>query len=130
MVEGPSGEEHRKPIELLHVQRPPGSPTLPHPPLADPLGHPLDTGAARGLARWILEHGRVRFPPHAFRRMEEANPALTQVDVTNVIRAGRYQAPEIQHGEWRYLIHTQKLRVAIAFDSSRELVVCTAGRFK
>ncbi|MGD0093276.1 MAG: hypothetical protein ABSE73_25455 [Planctomycetota bacterium] len=127
MVEGPSGEEHSTRIDLLHVGRPPGAPT---PPLDDPLGHPLDPCVARDLARWILENGRVRFPSHAFRRMKEASPVLTQMDVTNAIRAGKYQAPEIQNGEWRYLIHTQRLRVAIAFDSSRELVVCTAGRFK
>ena len=103
---------------------------VPNPPTPDPLPEPMNSIQARNLGRWILKFGNVVFTDHVYLRMDSASPPLTEVDVINVIRAGAYKPPEIQNGSWRYRIETQKMFVAIAFNSSRELVVCTARRFQ
>ena len=102
----------------------------PPPPSRDPLPEPLDAIKARNLARHILEYGNVVIRGHVLDEMEKENPPLTNVEVTNAIRAGSYQAPEIQRGTWRYRIHTQRISVVIAFCSEKELRAVTAWRFK
>jgi len=100
------------------------------PPVRDPLPEPLDPIKARDLARFILEHGLTSIRGHVLDEMKKEKPPLTQVDVTNVIRAGAYQAPEMEKGTWRYRIHTQRIAVVIAFRSERELRAVTAWRFR
>ena len=97
------------------------------PPLKDPLPEPMTPIQARNQARWILEHGSVKYPDHALKRL--VDHGMSQVDAINVIRAGVYQPPEIQNAQWRYRIHTKRFYVVIAFERADRLAVCTQGRF-
>lgn len=112
----------------------PESPLVPPPlPLSGPIPQPpapsLTVIQARNLARWNLKYGNIRFPDHAYVRMDAQKPPLTVEAVHSVIHAGQYLAPEIQSCEWRYKVATRKIWVVLAFDDVRHAVVCTAHRF-
>lgn len=93
------------------------------------LNEPLSAGAAKKLVLEILANGAVTYSRHA--REEMADDDLAELDVTNVLRAGRMKMPaEFEHGSWRYRIETASMAVVIAFDSETHVIVVTAWRYK
>lgn len=95
--------------------------------MSNGLDEPLDPPAARPLIRSILSDGSVSFSRHALEEIE--NDALSEVDVTNVLRGGTVDPAEFENGSWRYRVRTQRIGVVIAFRSETSLVVVTAWRF-
>ena len=59
---------------------------------------------------------------------EMARDLMTTVDVTNVLRGGVVEPPELERGTWRYRVRTNLMCVVVAFRSERHLVVVTAWR--
>jgi hypothetical protein len=55
--------------------------------------------------------------------------ALSEIDITNVLRGGVVDPAEFETGSWRYRVRTQRIAVVIAFRSEESLVVVTAWRF-
>jgi len=77
---------------------------------------PLSLQHARALARKILADGITRFSSHALEELKKDR--LTEVDATNVIRAGIARAAEFENGSWRYRFDTPKIVVIIAFRNA------------
>ncbi len=89
----------------------------------------LPPTVARKLISSILADGRVGYSRHAREEMEKDDP--TEVDVTNVLKAGRIIEPaEMGQVNWTYRVHPQPRCVVVAFRSDAELVVVTAWRKK
>jgi hypothetical protein len=95
--------------------------------VVDPVLQPLSPADARRLARGIVEHGVVEFSRHAEEEM--AKDDMDSADCVNLIRAGVYQPPEFENGEWRYRSETRRMCVVITFLSTSHLFVVTAWRF-
>jgi hypothetical protein len=92
--------------------------------MKEPLGPP----EARRLIREILASGEVVSSGHAAREMGKDD--LTMVDCVNVLRGGIVDPGELEHGSWRYRVHTQRIWVVVAFRSEKRLVIVTAWRSK
>lgn len=95
--------------------------------MSNGLEEPLEPSAAKDLIRSILADGSVRFSRHALEEMEK--DALSEIDITNVLRGGAVDPAEFENGSWRYRVRTQRIAVVIAFRSEESLVVVTAWRF-
>ena len=86
------------------------------------MNEPLSPADARKLARGLLEDGRVAYSHHAKARMAER--FIDVLDVANVIRGGRYQPAEWEHGSWRYRVLTPRMGVVLSFEAADgELVI-------
>lgn len=92
----------------------------------DPVIRPLTPPAAKALARDISENGIVEFSAHA--REEMGKDRLDAVDCLNLVRAGVFQPPELEKGEWRYRVSTARMCIVVAFRSTDRLRVVTAWR--
>ena len=92
------------------------------------LDEPLREPDARALIRRIIEDGEVEFWPHA--QQEMARDRLSQADCLNVLRGGWPDPAELESGNWRYRVHTQKICVVVQFQTSEHLAVVTAWRKK
>lgn len=92
------------------------------------LVEPLSPPDARRLIHQILQDGSVSFSRHAEQEMAKDN--LTMIDVTNILRGGVVDPPELENGSWRYRVRTARIAVIVAFRSEPELRVVTAWRFK
>ena len=92
----------------------------------DPVLAPLKPPEAKALARNIAENGVVEFSGHALDEMNKDEMETT--DCLNLVRAGVYQPPELEKGEWRYRIWTARMCIVIAFSSETRLRVITAWR--
>jgi hypothetical protein len=55
---------------------------------------------------------------------------MDSADCLNLIRAGVYQPPEFESGEWRYRSETRRMCVVITFLSTSHRFVVTAWRFE
>jgi len=87
---------------------------------------PLSPSEAKRCILEILQTGTVSFSTHA--RQEMAKDKLTAVEVVQVLRSGVVEAPEWEHGSWRYRVHAGRVTVVIVFRSAQALVVVTAWR--
>lgn len=87
---------------------------------------PLTPAAARRRIREILASGEVVSSRHATQEM--ADDDLTMVDCINVLRSGVVEPAELEHGSWRYRVHTQRIWVVVAFRSETRIVIVTAWR--
>lgn len=91
-------------------------------------GHPPPTPkeARKLLSEW-LPNGVVWFSKHAHAEMKKDD--LIVNDVVNVIRCGRIlEPPELEHGTWRYRVHTETMAVCVAFGDKPQIRVVTAWR--
>lgn len=87
---------------------------------------PLKPPEAKAQARAIAEHGVIEFSAHAMAEMK--NDGLESTDCFNLVRAGVFQFPELEKGEWRYRVCTAGMCVVIAFQSETRLRIVTAWR--
>jgi hypothetical protein len=88
---------------------------------------PFKPNKAKALIRQVLESGVITYSrPHALERLRERN--ISTVDCENVLRAGKVQEAEYEHGAWRHHVLTVKLAVVIEFLSEQEVLVVTAWR--
>jgi hypothetical protein len=92
----------------------------------DPSNTPLRPTEARAVARRIAEDGIVEFSAHA--RDEMRKDGLESTDCLNLVRAGVYQPPELEKGEWRYRVASSTMCIVIAFRSPERLRIITAWR--
>ena len=92
------------------------------------LTEPLDSPAAKRLIRAIIISGRTVPSGHALEEMERDK--LTIIDVTNVLRGGVVDPPEMENGSWRYRVRTQRIAVIVAFRSETEMRIVTAWRIR
>ncbi len=89
----------------------------------------LPEARARKLLSYVLVHGTLLFSSHAKREM--ANDNMTDLDVINVLRAGRiYEPGELVRDSWRYRCHTPRFCVVVVFSNATQSVVVTAWRKK
>lgn len=89
---------------------------------------PLDRDAAVRLIHRILTVGVTRFSSHALEEMRK--DGMTTPDVLNILRSGVVEAPELEHGTWRYRVRGRAAYVVVAFRSELSLVVVTAWRLE
>ncbi len=94
----------------------------------DPNLRPLKPPEAKALAREIAESGVVKFSQHALDEMEKDD--LETTDCLNLLRAGVFELPEYEKGEWRYRVCTPRMCIVVAFGSRMGLRVITAWRSK
>lgn len=94
--------------------------------VSQPSYEPLKPPEAKALAREIAESGFVVFTRHA--QEEMAKDELATPDCLNVLRAGVFGPPELENGELRYRVSTQRMSLVIAFESNTRLTVVTAWR--
>jgi len=87
---------------------------------------PLKAADARQLAREIARLGDVGFTDHALDEM--AKDDLETTDCLNLLRAGVFNPPEWENGEYRYRVETARMCIMIAFESRTALIVVTAWR--
>ena len=87
---------------------------------------PFSPNQTRDLCRNIIEKGGVKFSNHALEQMRTRD--LSQLDCTNVLRAGHADQAEPHGSNWRYQIHTTRMCVVVAFQSENRLTVVTAWR--
>jgi hypothetical protein len=92
----------------------------------DPSITALTPSDARALARTIAVDGVVEFSAHALEEMR--NDALESTDCLNLIRAGVFQPPELEKGEWRYRVASSAMCLVITFRSRDRLRIITAWR--
>lgn len=90
------------------------------------LSPPFSPAEAKRILLTILQEGTVSFSRHA--RQEMAKDALTAVEVVQVLRSGVVEAPEWEHGSWRYRVWTGRVTVVVVFRNAHALVVVTAWR--
>lgn len=92
---------------------------------------PLSCTLARKLLSELYDE-LLFYSAHALREMK--NRRLTELDVVNVIRAGRIHEPaEKSEDGWTYRVHTDRICVVVAFvglagSEERGVVVVTAWR--
>ena len=87
----------------------------------------LDARQACKLVKVARQRGKVAFPGHAQKAMEDDD--LIETDVDNVLRCGAiYEEPELVRGTWRYRVETNRIFVVVAFLSATEVVVVTVWR--
>jgi len=92
-------------------------------------GEPFDGGRAKKLIVKILHEGT--FSPSVHADKELAKDDMSDMDVVNVLRAGRiYEPAEFVHGSWRYRVHTPRMTVVVAFRGESEFVIVTGWRKK
>jgi len=87
---------------------------------------PLGPADAKKLLRAIVAGGEVGFTSHALDEME--HDAITQADVTRVLRGGTVEPAEFENGSWRYRVRAQSLYVIATFRTEVTAVVVTAWR--
>jgi hypothetical protein len=90
------------------------------------MGRGWNPNVVRQQFRSILQNGHLVFGDHALEEMDK--DSMTEQDVRNVLRAGFPDPPEMENGEERYRVHTQRMCVVCAFRSTDELRVVTAWR--
>ena len=93
---------------------------------ADQVLNPLKPPESKALARDIAENGFVEFSSHALVEMKK--DGLETTDCLNLVRAGVFQFPEFEKGEWRYRVCTTRMCIVFAFQSGDRLRVVTAWR--
>lgn len=89
---------------------------------------PIKPTNARALFRNIVENGAVEFSPHA--QQEMVDDDLESTDCVNVLRGGVVQPPELEKGEWRYRVTTNRICVVVALDGDKRLRVVTVWRVR
>ena len=90
---------------------------------------PLAPQNAKRIIRDILENGILIFSsPHALDEMKKDN--LTELDIVNVLRAGRVDEPEFEKGQFRYRFYSQKVVAIVSFRSLAKAIVVTAWKIK
>lgn len=94
----------------------------------DPSITALTPIAARSLARAIVAEGIVEFSAHANDEMQK--DALDSTDCLNLLRAGVFQAPELEKSEWRYRVASRTMCIVITFRGPGRLRIVTAWRNK
>jgi hypothetical protein len=92
----------------------------------DPYLQPLKPTGAKTLARDVAENGIVELTAHA--KDEMAKDHLEATDCLNLIRAGVFEAPEYENGEWRYRSCTMRMCIVFTFISDTRLKIITAWR--
>lgn len=91
------------------------------------LNEPLKPSEAKKLIRSILKDGSVSYShPHAMDRLEKHG--MSMMDCTNILRGGQVEEAEHENGEWRYQVHTGKMKVIVRFEDETELMIVTAWR--
>ncbi len=94
----------------------------------NPTLYPLRPTAARDLARLIAETGVADFSHHALDEMKK--DGLETTDCLNLLRAGSFEEPEYEKGEYRYRACTRRMCIVIVFLSDSRLRFITAWRNK
>lgn len=90
---------------------------------------PFRAHEAKRRIRAILASGFVEYDlPHF--RQEAAKDNIDMMDVTNVLRCGVVEEAEMENGEWRYRVRTQKFCVVVQFEAEDEILLITTWRFK
>lgn len=90
------------------------------------VSRPLPPNVARDLIRAAIKTGTVVFSKHALAELKKDN--LFTVDAENVMRGGVVDAPEYEHGEWRYRVRTARIELIVAFNTETEVAVITGWR--
>lgn len=91
-------------------------------------GEPFRAHEAKRRIRLILNSGFVVYDLPHFRK-EAAKDGIDQLDVTNVLRCGNVSEAEMENGEWRYRVTTQKFCVVVQFEAEDELLLITTWRW-
>ena len=92
-------------------------------------GEPFQAHEAKRRIRQILHEGFVDWElPHF--RDELRKDRLDMVDAVNCLRAGIVEEAEMDSGEWRYRIRTQKICLLVQFEAEDELLVITIWRLR
>ena len=90
---------------------------------------PVTASRALRLVHDILKNGQIAWTGHATKALED--DAMQTTDAMNVLRCGNIREPgELEHGTYRYRVHTDRMCVVVSFRSEREFVVVTAWRKK
>lgn len=87
---------------------------------------PMKHEDAQKLARHILEHGTLVYSAHARKAMEDDD--IQAPDCENMLRAGKFEPPELEKGELRYRVGTKRMTFVVVFRSREEIRVITAWR--
>lgn len=87
---------------------------------------PLAPSEAKHLILAIIEHGAIKFSPHARREMAEDD--LTDQDALNVLRGGVVEPAEQHNGTWRYRVRTSRMYFVVAFPNETTAAIVTAWR--
>lgn len=89
----------------------------------------LEPAQVRKLLSHILRTGRVVFWQHALDALKD--DGRTERDALNVMRAGQiYEPGEWRNEFWRYRVHTARMCVVVAFESTSMTLVVTAWEKK
>ncbi len=92
-------------------------------------GEPFRAHEAKRRIRAILVSGFVDYDnPHLVEELRKDGMDL--MDVTNVLRGGTVEEAEMENGEWRYRVRTQKFCIVVQFEADDEVLVITAWRWK
>lgn len=88
---------------------------------------PYGRNEAKKLVQRVLTDGTVEISKHCYDRLAEHK--LTAVDITNTLRCGVVtEDPELEHGRWRYRVHTQRIWAVVQFEGRSALTVVTGWR--
>lgn len=90
------------------------------------MDEPVDAPTLRRILRQVLAQGNLAFTRHALQEM--ANDDLSEADIVNVLRAGRYDGCDFEQRSWRYRVATALMVVVVALRSEHRAVVVTAWR--
>ena len=89
---------------------------------------PFRAHEAKRRIRAILVSGFVNYDiPHF--RQEATKDNIDMMDVTNVLRGGVVEEAEMERGEWRYRVRTQKFCVVVQFEAEDEILLVTTWRW-
>lgn len=89
---------------------------------------PFRAHEAKRRIRAILVSGFVNYDiPHFRQEAEKDN--IDMMDVTNVLRGGVVEDAEMESGEWRYRVRTQKFCVVVQFEAVDEILLITTWRW-
>lgn len=89
---------------------------------------PFRAHEAKRRIRAILVSGFVNYDiPHFRQEAEKDN--IDMMDVTNVLRGGVVEEAEMESGEWRYRVRTQKFCVVVQFEAVDEILLITTWRW-
>lgn len=92
-------------------------------------GEPFQAHEAKRRIRQILQEGFVDWEvPHFLDELRKDE--LDMVDAVNCLRAGIVEEAEMDNGEWRYRVRTQKICLVVQFEAEDELLVITIWRLR